>query len=74
MKVIVAGATGTAGRGIVKACLDDERITKVVTLTRRGVATDVEEHPKTETVVHDDFSQYPDELMERLKGAEACLW
>lgn len=74
MKVIVTGATGTAGRGIVKACLADERITKVIILTRRNVAGDVESNPKVEVVMHRDFSQYPDELMQRLEGAEACLW
>lgn len=74
MKVIVTGATGTAGQGIVKACLADERITKVVILTRRAVAEEVETNPKVEVVLHDDFSQYPDELMKKLHGAEACLW
>ncbi|CAH0025303.1 unnamed protein product [Clonostachys rhizophaga] len=74
MKVIVTGATGTAGRGIIKACLADPRITKVVILARRAVAGEVESHPKTEVIMHHDFSHYPDELMERLVGAEACLW
>ncbi|CAH0058401.1 unnamed protein product [Clonostachys solani] len=74
MKVIVTGATGTAGRGITKACLADPRITKVVILARRAVAGEVESHPKTEVIMHHDFSHYPDELMERLVGAEACLW
>ena len=74
MKVIVTGATGTAGRGIVQACLADERITKLTILTRRAVASEVESDPKVEVVMHHDFSQYPDELMQRLEGAEACLW
>jgi uncharacterized protein YbjT (DUF2867 family) len=74
MKVIVTGATGTAGRGIVQACLADDRITKIIILTRRAVARDVESSPKTEVVMHHDFSQYPDELMARLEGADACLW
>lgn len=74
MKVIVAGATGTAGRGIVEACLADERITKVIIVTRRAVCGQVESNPKTEIVMHHDFSQYPEELMQRFEGAEACLW
>lgn len=74
MKVIVTGATGLAGRGIVKACLSDDRITKVVILARREPAEEVKTNPKVEVVLHDDFSQYPDELMEKLGGAEACLW
>lgn len=74
MKVIVAGATGEAGRGIVQACLDDERITKLILLTRRNVAPEVEKDPKVEVIYHQDFSTYPDELMQQLHGAEACLW
>ncbi|KAI9901114.1 hypothetical protein N3K66_002931 [Trichothecium roseum] len=74
MKVIVTGATGTAGRGIVKACLEDDRITEVIILTRRAVSGSVESHPKVQVVMHHDFSQYPDNLMDKLAGAEACLW
>lgn len=74
MKVIVTGATGTAGKGIVKACLADQRIEKILILTRRAVAKDVEADPKVEVILHDDFSQYPEELMAKLEGAEACLW
>lgn len=74
MKVIVTGATGKAGREIVKHCIADERITKIVILTRRAVAGMVESNPKTEVVMHQDFSRYSDELLRRLEGAEACLW
>lgn len=74
MKVAVAGATGVVGQGIVRACLDDERITKMVVLTRRHLATEVEESPKTEIIIHEDFSQYPTEVMENLHGVDACLW
>lgn len=74
MKVIVTGATGTAGQGIVKACLADERITEVLILARRAVAKEVEEHSKVTVIIHEDFSTYPDELMAKLQGAEACFW
>ncbi|KAH7163432.1 hypothetical protein B0J13DRAFT_36936 [Dactylonectria estremocensis] len=74
MKVIVTGATGVLGKEIVRQCLDDARITKVVILTRRAVSMDVESHPKTEVVMHQDFSRYSDDLLRRLEGASACLW
>lgn len=74
MKVIVTGATGVVGKEIVRNCLQDARITKVVILTRRAVSMDVESHPKTEVVMHQDFSRYSDELLTRLEGASACLW
>ncbi|PNY26803.1 Uncharacterized protein TCAP_03262 [Tolypocladium capitatum] len=74
MKVIVTGATGNAGREVVKHCLENPRITKVVILTRRAVSMEVESHPKVEVVMHQDFTQYPEALMRRLDGAQACMW
>lgn len=74
MKVIVAGATGEAGRGIVKACLEEERITKLILLTRRNVAPEFEKDPRVEVIYHQDFSTYPEDLLQQLYGAEACLW
>lgn len=74
MKIIITGATGTAGQGIVKACLADDRITSILILTRRQVAKEVEQDPKVEVIIHEDFSTYPDDLMTKLQGAEACLW
>lgn len=74
MKVIVTGATGMAGKEIVKQCLADSRITKVVILTRRAVSGDVESHPKSEVMLHQDFSRYSEDLLRSLDGAEACFW
>ncbi|KAF4975930.1 hypothetical protein FZEAL_7347 [Fusarium zealandicum] len=74
MKVIVTGATGMVGREIVKNCLADPRITKLVILTRRAVSMDVESHPKADVMMLQDFSRYSDELLRSLEGASACLW
>jgi uncharacterized protein YbjT (DUF2867 family) len=74
MKVIVAGATGLAGQGIARAALEDERISKVLIITRRAAAKDIESNPKSEVILHQDFSTYPEDLLKKLEGAEACLW
>ncbi|KAK2590326.1 hypothetical protein QQS21_011988 [Conoideocrella luteorostrata] len=74
MKVIVTGATGRAGKVVVNNCLDNDRITKVVILTRTGISGDIESHPKVDLVMHQDFTQYSDYLIQRLQGAEACIW
>ena len=74
MKVIVTGATGMAGREVVKRCLEEERITELVILTRSPLADAIESHSKAHVIMHNDFSIYPDDLMERLAGAEACIW
>ncbi|KAF4469179.1 hypothetical protein FALBO_3927 [Fusarium albosuccineum] len=74
MKVIVTGATGMVGKEIVRNCLADPRITKVVILTRRAVSMDIESHPKADVMMLQDFSRYSDDLLRRLEGASACLW
>ncbi|KAJ6443211.1 nucleoside-diphosphate-sugar epimerase [Purpureocillium lavendulum] len=74
MKVIVTGATGSAGRQVVQHCIENPRVTKVVVLTRTAVSGDVESHPKVEVVMHQDFSSYPEALLRRLEGSQACIW
>ncbi|KAJ4257514.1 hypothetical protein NW762_008638 [Fusarium torreyae] len=74
MKVVVTGATGTVGNEIVKRCLSDARITKVVILTRRAVSMDIESHPKADVVMVQDFLRYSDEVLRRIEGSSACLW
>ncbi|KAG9258828.1 uncharacterized protein F5Z01DRAFT_5044 [Emericellopsis atlantica] len=74
MKVIIAGATGTAGRGITQVCLADPRVTKILILTRRQPSKEVASHDKVEVIIHEDFSTWPSSVLEKLEGAEACLW
>ncbi|KAH7213908.1 hypothetical protein BKA60DRAFT_542533 [Fusarium oxysporum] len=74
MKVVVTGATGMVGNEIVKHCLADARITKVVILTRKAVSMDIESHPKADVIMIQDFARYSDEVLRRLEGSSACLW
>ncbi|KAK1770026.1 hypothetical protein QBC33DRAFT_529962 [Phialemonium atrogriseum] len=73
MKVIITGATGLVGGAVVRHCIANEKITHAFVLTRKPLpelATD----PKVTVVTHDDFSTYPADLLERLAGAEGCIW
>lgn len=74
MKVVVTGATGMVGNEIVKRCLEDPRITKVVILTRRAVSMDIECHPKADVIMVQDFARYSDQVLRQLEGSSACLW
>jgi uncharacterized protein YbjT (DUF2867 family) len=74
MKVVVIGATGLCGGHAFRACLDNERITKVLVITRRAPAEDIASNSKVEVIIHKDFSTWPDEIMKKLDGVEACLW
>lgn len=54
MKVILTGATGYVGEGVLLAMLDDERIEKVLSVGRRPCG---HEHPKLEEYVLPDLMQ-----------------
>lgn len=68
MKVIVTGATGLAGSEVVRECLKDPNIERVMVLARRPIGI---EDSKLVTVLHDDFSNYDPAIF---KGYDACFW
>ncbi|KAK4502705.1 hypothetical protein PRZ48_006131 [Zasmidium cellare] len=71
MKVILSGATGFIGGNVLTRLLSVPSITSIVALSRRPLeSTD----PKLKVVIHKDFLKYDDEILNQLKGAEACIW
>ena len=70
MRVVLFGATGMIGRGVLLECLADPDVSRVLTVGRR--ATDVQ-HAKLEQIVHDDFADYSG-IGERLTGFDACFY
>ncbi|SAL23132.1 epimerase [Caballeronia humi] len=70
MKVILFGATGMVGQGVLRECLLDADVTEVVTLgrTATGVA-----HPKLREIVHRDLFDYTT-LESDLTGFDACFF
>ena len=52
MKVIVTGTTGYVGEGILLSCLEDGRIEKVLSVSRRSCGLS---HPKLEEYLVPDF-------------------
>ncbi|HEY4454421.1 MAG TPA: epimerase [Pseudonocardiaceae bacterium] len=61
MKVVIFGATGMVGQGVLRECLLDERVDEVVAVGRTAVGGD---HPKLRDVVTDlwhlDPAQFAD--------------
>lgn len=74
MKVIVTGATGLVGSAVVRQCIASEEITHAFVLTRKPLPETVTASPKVTVITHDDFSSYPSDLLQKLAGAEACIW
>jgi len=73
MHVILTGATGTCGSAVLSYCLREPAITRISILSRKPVKQ-AEGHEKAHTVIHDDFEKYPSDVLEKLKGAQACIW
>ncbi|WP_319230901.1 NAD-dependent epimerase/dehydratase family protein [Draconibacterium orientale] len=69
MNVIITGATGMVGKGVLLECLDHEEVEKVLVIGRNPV--DVS-HPKLEELIHNDFSDFST-AKEQLAGYDACF-
>jgi len=69
-KVIITGATGMVGMGVLLECLDHPAIEKVLVIGRNRV--DVE-HPKLNQLVHKDFTSFTG-VKEQLKGYDGCFF
>ncbi|KAF7297629.1 NAD(P)-bd-dom domain-containing protein [Mycena kentingensis (nom. inval.)] len=77
MHILLTGATGTVGNGVLRVALADPRITRLSILSRRDFALPAGfDHSKAEVIVHTDYTQYPDALLDRLKaqGCTGCIW
>lgn len=74
MKVILSGATGFIGSETLRQCLKSPSITSVVVLSRRSLSESVTSNPKLKVIIVDDFTAYPDTVLEELAGAEARIW
>jgi uncharacterized protein YbjT (DUF2867 family) len=70
MKVILFGATGMVGQGVLRECLKDPRVEKVLTIGRMGTW---QAHPKLREIEWADlFDLAP--LEPELTGYDACFF
>jgi hypothetical protein len=76
MKVLLTGATGFIGTEIIDQCIKHNYISHVYCLTRKTLDPKYATHKKITQVIHEDFSQYPDYLLDKLAnyGIEGCIW
>jgi uncharacterized protein YbjT (DUF2867 family) len=70
MKVLIFGATGMVGRGVLLECLRDSEVELVVTLGR--TATGIRDG-KLREIVHNDLLNYAG-MDESLAGFDACFF
>lgn len=70
MRIIITGATGMIGEGVLLECLNQAQITEILSVSRKPTGIS---HPKlNEYLVSDFLALRPDD--EKLKGYDACFF
>jgi uncharacterized protein YbjT (DUF2867 family) len=70
MKVILFGASGMVGQGVLRECLRAHDVTAVLTIGRSELPI---RHPKLRQLVRQDMFAYSD-IADQLVGYDACLF
>ena len=70
MKIIITGATGMVGEGVLLECLQNENISQVLMVSRKHYDLN---HPKLKELTVPDFMKL-EKHSEVLKGYDACFY
>ena len=70
MKVILFGASGMVGQGVLRECLLDPGVKRVLSVVRRPTG---QQDPKLEELVRQDFLDYSP-IEAQLSGYDACFF
>ena len=70
LKVIITGATGMVGEGVVHECLQHTEIEQVLIVNRKPFGAT---HPKLKEIIHADFFDIT-AIEDQLKGYDACYF
>ena len=70
LRVILTGATGMVGEGVLLECLAHPAIAEVLTINRKPLAR---EHPKLRQLIVKDL-MHLENILDALKGYDACLF
>lgn len=68
-RVIITGATGMVGKGVLLECLDHKNIEQVLCIGRNSVNI---QHTKLKELIHPDFSDFST-VAPQLEGYDACF-
>ncbi len=70
IKVVIFGASGMVGQGVLRECLLDPEVTSVLSVARSSTG---QQDPKLREVVHKDFLDFSP-LEKDLAGFDACFF
>lgn len=75
MHLILTGATGHVGSGVLDAMMKIKDITRISVLSRRPVklAEDTKD-PRVHVIINKNFEKYEPEVINQLRGATGCVW
>jgi len=70
MRVVIFGATGMIGQGVLRECLRDPRVEEVLTVGRSATG---QQHPRLREIVHGDLL-YLSAVAPQFDVVDACFW
>jgi uncharacterized protein YbjT (DUF2867 family) len=70
MRIVLFGATGMVGAGVLLECLDSARVSSVLAIVRSSTGA---RHSKVREIVHSDFLDF-ESLREEFVGVDACFF
>lgn len=70
INVIITGATGMVGEGVMHECLLDDRVTSILLLTRKSAGV---VHPKVKEIIHSNFQDITP-IKDQLTNYNACFF
>jgi uncharacterized protein YbjT (DUF2867 family) len=70
MNVLLFGASGMVGQGVLRECLRDDGVTRVTVVARKPLGL---EHPKLRELIHRDFSDFSSVAGE-FSSIDACFY
>ncbi|KAK1657007.1 nucleoside-diphosphate-sugar epimerase [Colletotrichum godetiae] len=75
MHLILTGATGLVGSGVLDAMIKIKDVTKISVLSRKPIPmAEAAKDPRINVIIHKDFEKYDAEVLEKLKGANGAVW
>ncbi|MEE1900063.1 NAD-dependent epimerase/dehydratase family protein [Flavobacterium rakeshii] len=70
MKVILTGTTGMVGEGVLLECLDNIKVSNVLSISRKPCNI---QHPKLKELLVPDFTEL-DKFTDEIQGYDACFY
>jgi uncharacterized protein YbjT (DUF2867 family) len=70
MKVIITGATGMVGEGVLQVCLNNPTVDEILIINRKSAGVI---HPKLKEIIHPDFLNLSS-IEDQLSGFDACFF